>query len=179
MVFYLVRHGKADYSNIDTNDNCSVANLAPLSKEGIKQAVAIKPYIQQLKNPIIVSSPYTRTLQTAYIASSSNDIKIDYRVHEWLPDKSFRIKINDIAIRNQYFKTNTQNVDYETEKEMEKRFHSVIDDYKKEKTVVIFSHARVIASFLKNNCFQEIYLKNCQIAEIIYEDNIFHLNRIF
>lgn len=185
MNIYLIRHGKCDYSHIAQTENCSVANLAPLSEEGRNQAIAIRSYVKQLYQPIICSSPYTRTLQTAFLASESENILIDYRLHEWLPDKNLHCNVKEIAERNQYFKTNTQNVNYETKNEMHARFRSAVDDLielqKKKRnkpSIVIFSHARVIASFLETECGQEIYLKNCQIAEVVYERNKFRLNRI-
>lgn len=179
MLLYLIRHGEADYKNIQKNDNCSLANLASLSEDGIKQAKSLQSYIKQLPNAKIVSSPYTRALQTAYIASERTDITVEYDLHEWLPDDRFRISIEKISERNQYFKNHTQNVNYETNDKMQSRFASVIEKYKNEDILIIFSHARIIASFLESIGIGEIYLKNCQIAEIEYNNNTFELKRIF
>lgn len=178
MLVYLIRHGKADYKNLQKKDNCSLANLVPLSEKGIEQAKSLQPYIKQLSNAKIISSPYTRTLQTAYIASERTDIVIEYDLHEWLPDDRFAINVEKISERNQYFKNHTQNVNYETKKEMQKRFSSIIEKYKNEETLIIFSHARVISTFLESIGAEDIYLKNCQIAEIEYND-MFNLKRIF
>lgn len=178
MLLYLIRHGKTDYSQISKNENCSATNLAPLSEEGIKQAQTLQSFMKRLPSAKIISSPYTRALQTAYIASDRTDIEIEYNLHEWLPDKSFRIRVDKIAERNQDFKNRVQNMNYEKTEEMQKRFASVIEKYKKEKVLIVFSHARIIASFLQSIDAGNIYLKNCQIAELESEDEKFKLKRI-
>ena len=70
-LFYLVRHGEADYSQLMENGFFGFGrDFAPLSKTGIEQ-VEKTAKDQRLKSAqIIVTSPYTRALQTAAIISS-------------------------------------------------------------------------------------------------------------
>ncbi|MBR2037334.1 MAG: histidine phosphatase family protein, partial [Lachnospiraceae bacterium] len=70
---------------------------APLSELGIQQAESAS------KNPflagaqLIVSSPYTRALQTAAVISKNTglDIKVEVGIHEFIPDKTFQVKGED------------------------------------------------------------------------------------
>lgn len=67
---YLVRHGQPDYSGLQERGMFGFGrDLAPLSPLGIQQAEksAKDPRLKQAER--IVSSPYTRALQTAQIIS--------------------------------------------------------------------------------------------------------------
>ena len=67
-VFYLVRHGKPDYSELYEKGFWGFGrDFAPLSEEGIRQAEAAARDERLKGASIIVSSPYTRALQTAQI----------------------------------------------------------------------------------------------------------------
>ncbi|MBD5488569.1 MAG: histidine phosphatase family protein, partial [Lachnospiraceae bacterium] len=69
-LFYLVRHGKASYDYMLENGFWGFGrDFAPLSEKG-KQQTEITAKDIRLKNAeLIVSSPYTRALQTAQIIS--------------------------------------------------------------------------------------------------------------
>ena len=66
--FYLVRHGKTDYSqkNRKIYQGFGV-NLSPLSMDGIKEIQNTSKDKRLCDAGIILSSPYTRALQTAAI----------------------------------------------------------------------------------------------------------------
>ena len=68
--FYLVRHGEPTYKPVDVRKFIGHGrDLAPLTKNGI-EGVKKTANDSRLKNcEIIVSSPYTRALQTAAILS--------------------------------------------------------------------------------------------------------------
>lgn len=68
--FYLIRHGEPTYKPIDERRFIGHGrDLAPLTENGIK-GVKETALDNRLKNcEIIVSSPYTRALQTAAILS--------------------------------------------------------------------------------------------------------------
>lgn len=89
--FYLVRHGEADYSEMLEKGFYGFGrSFAPLSSQGISQAetAAIDERLKTAQ--LIVSSPYTRALQTAAIISRETGLKIsvDVDLHEWEPDKT-------------------------------------------------------------------------------------------
>lgn len=68
--------------------------MAPLTELGIKQAeeVSLSPLLEGCQ--VIVSSPYTRALQTAAIISKNTglDIKVEVDIHEFIPDKTFQVR---------------------------------------------------------------------------------------
>ncbi|MDT8718424.1 histidine phosphatase family protein [Clostridium sp. 19966] len=91
--FYLVRHGQPDYSPCDERGYIGHGrDLAPLSKEGIAQAYKAALDSRLKSADIIVSSPYTRALQTAAIISQKTniDITVEMDLHEWMPDLTFQ-----------------------------------------------------------------------------------------
>lgn len=69
-MFYLVRHGQTDYSmkNSRIYQGFGV-NLAPLSETGVQQIEEMAKDVRLKGTEIILSSPYTRALQTAAILS--------------------------------------------------------------------------------------------------------------
>ena len=90
---YLLRHGEADYEPVhDRQWPGSMADLAPLSPTGFKQATAAADLLAQVGAAALVSSPFTRTMQTASIVSCRLDLRLDveFDLHEWIPDDSFR-----------------------------------------------------------------------------------------
>ncbi|EQB86227.1 broad specificity phosphatase PhoE [Clostridium punense] len=94
--FYLVRHGQPDYSPCDERGYIGHGkDLAPLSKEGIAQALATALDPRLKSADIILSSPYTRALQTAAIISQKTniDITVEMDLHEWMPDLTFQYRV--------------------------------------------------------------------------------------
>ena len=165
MLIYFIRHGEPNYSFIKENDNCQWANLAPLSGCGIEQAVELKLF-EDLKDGIIISSPYTRALQTASILANGKNIIVEPNLHEWLPSKDFSIKIKDISQANKAFKHNIQNCNYETKEEMIYRMNNIIDKYKKYDKIIIVAHSRLISTYLQSIGINKKYLNYCEIFKL-------------
>lgn len=91
-IFYLIRHGKTDYSerNKKVYQGFGV-HLSPLAPEGI-QEIQSTAKDQRLRGAgIILSSPYTRAVQTAAILSKELqiDLAIETDLHEWLANKHY------------------------------------------------------------------------------------------
>ncbi|MDF2544972.1 MAG: putative proteinB, partial [Herbinix sp.] len=95
MKIIFIRHGEPDKSYVDVKGFIGQGrDLAPLTELGIEQAKEVS------KNPlleggqIIISSPYTRALQSAAIISKNTglDIKVEIDLHEFIPDKTFMVK---------------------------------------------------------------------------------------
>ena len=165
MTIYFIRHGEPNYSFINSNDNCQWANLAPLSSCGINQAVELKE-IEDLQRKVIISSPYTRALQTASILANGNNIIIEPKLHEWLPSKNFSIKIKDISTMNKNYKENVQNCDYETKEEMISRMNYVLEKYKDYKNIIIVAHSRLITTYLQSLGINKKYLSYCEVFKL-------------
>ena len=150
-LFYLVRHGEADYSQLMENGFFGFGrDFAPLSKTGIEQ-VENTAKDQRLKPAqIIVSSPYTRALQTAAIISRETGLKICVEVdlHEWIPDKTNQYKTSDEAFtlakefyENKGVYPNSQQMRWETLDEVRKRMQRVVKKYAGYEKVIFVGHS--------------------------------------
>ena len=65
-MFYLVRHGKTDYSERNTKIYQGFGvNLSKLSEKGVRQVKETALDDRLKGTDLILSSPYTRALQTA------------------------------------------------------------------------------------------------------------------
>lgn len=109
MRIILVRHAQPEYEICKKRGFIGLGiNLAPLSEEGCMEAEAMS------KNPIfkdsqlIVSSPYTRALQTAAIISKAQQIPIAVEIdlQEWIPDLSYMDSFEDEKRLSDEFKKN-------------------------------------------------------------------------
>ncbi|MGI6462069.1 MAG: histidine phosphatase family protein [Candidatus Scatomorpha sp.] len=91
-MFYFIRHGKTDYSERNTKIYQGFGvNLSKLSELGVSQ-VKEAAKDERLKGAdLILSSPYTRALQTAAILSKElgADIVVESDLHEWLANKNY------------------------------------------------------------------------------------------
>lgn len=101
-MFYFVRHGKTDYSQRNTKVYQGFGvNLARLSEKGVEQIreTARDPRLRGTK--LILSSPYTRAVQTAAILSKAlgAEIVIETDLHEWLANKDFIYENDAVAER--------------------------------------------------------------------------------
>lgn len=102
-LFYLVRHGDANYEHMFENGFWGFGrDFATLSEKG-KQQAEITAKDARLKNAeLIVSSPYTRALQTAQIISRETGIRVevDIDLHEWMPDETNQYKTSEESLRS-------------------------------------------------------------------------------
>ena len=91
-MFYFVRHGQTDYSerNAKIYQGFGV-NLAPLTEEGVRQIEETARDPRLKGADLILSSPYTRALQTAAILSKAlmAPIAVETGLHEWLANKHY------------------------------------------------------------------------------------------
>jgi broad specificity phosphatase PhoE len=61
--------------------------LCPLSEEGVRQATQLSSDARLGRAEIIISSPYTRALQTSAILSKEMQLPliVEYDLREWIP----------------------------------------------------------------------------------------------
>lgn len=155
--FYLVRHGEPTYKPIDERKFVGHGrDLAPLTENGIN-LVRETTKDSRLKNcEIIVSSPYTRTMQTAAILSKELgiDLEVDVDLHEWIPDiinfqhKTAQDSMNlykDFELYNGIHPENEVKV-WETSESMNRRISSVLYKYSKYRKVIVVCHNMLIKS---------------------------------
>ena len=91
MKIFMIRHGKADYSYGDAHNFIGHGHdLAKLSEEYIEDVIKTSKDSRLKEATLIVSSPYTRALQTAAIIS-----KVD-RVVNWESKEHLKRRVQDI-----------------------------------------------------------------------------------
>ena len=91
----LIRHGEPDYQPCyDKGFIGHGKDLAALTNAGVNQAEAVSRDPLLNGSQMIVSSPYTRALQTAAIISKNTmlNIAVELDLHEFLPDKTYQYK---------------------------------------------------------------------------------------
>lgn len=96
----LIRHGEPDYSLVtERKFKGHGMDLAQLTPMGIEQAKAVAKDSRLKGANLIITSPYTRALQTAAIISKETqlDINIELDIHEWLPDLTFNNDTDDVV----------------------------------------------------------------------------------
>lgn len=168
-VFYLVRHGEADYSEMLEKGFWGFGRaFAPLSSLGVRQAEAAAIDERLKSAQLIVASPYTRALQTAAIISRETGLKIyvEIDLHEWEPDKTNQYTTSDEAFaltrefnlhkgvypEGQYMK-------WETLAELRQRIRKVADKYAHYDKVIFVGHGMAFRTLT--------YIEQMKPAEII------------
>lgn len=149
--FYLIRHGKPDYTYGDTHGFIGHGHdLAPLQKDAIKDVIKTAKDSRLKQAQIIISSPYTRALQTASIISKETglDIIIEPDIIEWQPDLTYQYKNSEELM--DYFKEYVEyngiypadkQVKWESKAHLHERVISIINKYKNDyNTIIVVAH---------------------------------------
>ena len=153
MEVIVMRHGERnDQPCYDRGFIGQGLELAPLTDNGEKQAeeAAKNPLIDGCS--IIVSSPYTRCMQTAAIVSRIRNIplKVEIDLHEWIPDLSFQNKKGEAQLYGNDFSLNQgkypegETRRWESIDMMEKRLLSVLDKYIDYNKIMIVTHGMLM-----------------------------------
>ena len=150
-LFYLVRHGEADYSQMMESGFFGFGrDFASLSKIGIEQVEKMAKDERLKTAQIIVSSPYTRALQTAAIISRETGLKfcVEVDLHEWIPDKTNQYKTSQEAFslakefyENKGVYPKGQQLKWETFEEVRKRMQRVVEKYAGYEKVIFVGHS--------------------------------------
>ena len=155
--FYLIRHGKPDYTYGDTHGFIGQGHdFEPLKEDRIDEVIKTSKDIRLKNAQIIVSSPYTRALQTASIISKETgvDIVVEPDIREWQPDLTYQYKNSEEMQEyyNDYIKNNgvypiNEKRKWETKEQLRNRVMSVINKYKENyDTVIIVAHKMAFQS---------------------------------
>lgn len=155
MKIYMIRHGKADYSYGDAHNFIGHGHdLAKLDEKYIDDVFKTAKD-ERLKNAeLIVSSPYTRALQTAAIISKETglNIEIEPDLREWEPDKTYQYKVKEMKDLFKDYKNcdgiapTDREVKWETKEHLKKRVSSIIDKYKNNTCIIFVFHQLAIQS---------------------------------
>lgn len=174
MKIILIRHGEPDYMPCDSRGFIGHGrDLAPLTLEGNRQAEKVADDQLLKGSQLIISSPYTRTLQTAAIISKVTqlDIVVETDLHELLPDKTFQYKgIEQARQQHREFMeckgTYPQGEfrKWETVEELTKRIKPVFDQYTSYDKIIVVTHGGVIRRFIPTGV-----IEYCKPYEVDYE----------
>ena len=167
--YFLVRHGEADYSELMEHHFYGFGmDLAPLSEKGMMQAEETAKDERLKTAQFIVSSPYTRALQTAQLISKNTglNVRVELDLHEWLPDLSNQFTTSEEAFRLAEDFANCKGVyptgtkkQWETLDEMRKRMRRVADKYAGYEKVIFVGHGMALRTLA--------YIEEMKPAEIV------------
>ena len=174
--FILVRHGEPTYDEIvKLGFKGTGLTLAPLAQKGINNAknIAANPIFEG--SDILISSPYTRTMQTASIIAAKHnlDINVEPLLHEWIPDLSNKYNTEKeflklIRIAKQDWELKKQNHNYicsfktESLDHVQDRAINVLSKYLDYNKVIVVSHGLLISTLFK----EKIKLKTAEFIMV-------------
>lgn len=153
-----IRHGEPDYDNYLTPKNkacvCIQNNSTGLTFRGINQCEQICDDVLRFNPDLIITSPYTRAMQSAHIISfhTSIPLVVEKKFIEWLSDCSISIngqaeykKLLEEVNRNNGQYSDNCNYKWESFDELKSRAFSAIITYsKKYERIVVVSHKMLI-----------------------------------
>lgn len=167
--FLLVRHGEPDYDAIAGLGFFGFGRaLAPLTARGVDQAerAALDPRLRSAD--VLLSSPYTRALQTAAAISRKTGlpITVEPELHEWVVDRTNRIASTADAtvLFNEFHRCRGvppegQDVRWESLAELRARIRRVADKYAGAGHVIIVGHGMAFRTLTR--------LEKLSFAEIV------------
>lgn len=161
MKLIMIRHGEPNYNNVTERQFIGHGrDLAELTSEGIQQAEKVSGDIRLQGAELIVSSPYTRALQTAAIISKNTglNIQIETDLHEWLPDVTFQFNSDFYAIeaskecsKSEGIHTNDCKYDWEDLSHVADRAYNCLYKYLNYNKIIMVSHGIVMRQFVFMN----------------------------
>lgn len=158
MEILFVRHAQPDYAPVTSRKYKGHGrDLAPLSDEGVDQAyyTALDPRFEGAE--LIVSSPYTRALQTAAIISRlcNLPLRVEVDLHEWIVDLNFDFDnyrfVREAAKEAEKYGgiPNDQCVyQWESYRSLADRAFRVLDQYRQHKKLIVVTHGILIRQFV-------------------------------
>ncbi len=159
-MFYLVRHGKTDYTERNTKIYQGFGvNLAPLSIDGVNEIKDTAKDTRLHDADIILSSPYTRALQTAAILSKELQLEIivETDLHEWMANKNYIYEPDDraelsykeyIDFSGVYPTSSEKN--WEDSEKLRNRAIAVLKKYRHCNKVIVACHGMLIQSIVNS-----------------------------
>ncbi|MGC5328240.1 histidine phosphatase family protein [Brevibacillus sp. SYSU BS000544] len=153
-VFIFVRHGEPDWNLCEEKKLVGARrDLVPLTIRGVKQAEMTRNETSLQGAELILTSPYTRTLQTAYILNEklALPLQVEIDLHEWIPDKQYSYTSShevdefyqDFREHKDIFSPNLKK-NWETREEIQNRVWAVLQKYTHYDRVIVVNHGIVI-----------------------------------
>ena len=167
----LIRHGEPRYDEIQERGFPGMGyELGRLTERGIKQAE------ERAKDPLlkgatlIVSSPYTRALQTAAVISRITQIPlvVENDIHEWMPDATLKFECEVEKSYEEYVKFRgialpERKNPWETYEALQKRVKNALNKYKEYDKIIVVCHGVVMSAFTR---FDDI-IEHCCLRETV------------
>ena len=176
MEIIFIRHGEPDKTHVDMRGfRGQGRDLAPLSEKGILQANEVSKSPKLEGSQIIISSPYTRALQTAAIISKQTglDLHVEVDLHEFIPDKTFQLLGEEenrkyhkdfLLCKGEYPEGEIRN--WEPISEIIARTKPVLDKYLHYDKVIVVAHGGVICRYHGVSL-----IDHCEICEVEYNSD--------
>jgi broad specificity phosphatase PhoE len=155
--FYLIRHGEPNWGLKDTKKlMAALRDFVPLTENGIKQVEHVSQINDFSTCDIIISSPYTRSLQTAAVINRSYSLplQVEFDLHEWTPDNWTAESMEEITLLWQDYMDNNgihpenETRIWETKESVRNRVINVLKKYQTYSKVIVVCHGMVIATLL-------------------------------
>jgi broad specificity phosphatase PhoE len=168
--FILIRHGEPRYDEVIERGYTGMGyELGKLTDNGVDQAKnrAKDPILKGAN--IIISSPYTRALQTASIISRLTNIEltVENDIHEWMPDTKFLFDLDANESFQEYLNAKgTRHVGHkyrwESYEDLKKRVQLSLIKYKNYEKVIVVCHGIVISTLTH---FDDV-IEHCGVREV-------------
>lgn len=175
MKLVLVRHGQPDPTRTIREAAWGIGvNFAPLSPLGVCQANEAARNKKLAGAEIIVTSPYTRALETAAIIAQSTGlaIAVEPDLHEWLPDIACLDYPNEEEALSDDFLANKGRWPegevrrWETVDMMSNRITATLNRYANKNKIIAVCHAAVIYHLTGTNS-----VPYCYVEQIDYDES--------
>ena len=160
MEFVLIRHGDPDYSAcVRGGINGQGFGLVPLSEKGLQQARQVAAHPALAGAQLVLSSPYTRALQTAaeIVRATGLPLAVEPDLHELMADRSGAPHTREemkqlhqefLACRGCWPEGGER--PWETVEQLTDRVTSVLSRYLSYDKVIVVTHGGVIRRFVKD-----------------------------
>jgi broad specificity phosphatase PhoE len=152
--FILIRHGEPRYDEVIDKGIYGMAfNFGKLTSNGVIQAKQVASDVKLSGAQLIISSPFTRSLQTAANISSvlGLEVVVEHDLHEWLPDLNPNLDVDgqkafELYMKNKGIVDKEFGFNYETYEAIKKRIELVLIKYTSYDKVIVVSHGIAISS---------------------------------
>ena len=155
--FVLVRHGEPTYDELmKLGYNKDKFSWGPLTDEGVSDVLKTAENKIFDGSDILISSPYTRAMQTASIIGAKCDLMINPEIllHEWLPGtfNSTSEFVSTIHLAYKEYLMKKENPDFvysdnfESFEHVQKRVLSVLEKYTNYDKVIVVAHGILIST---------------------------------
>ncbi len=151
----LVRHGEPRYDEVEKKGFFGLGHdFGRLTETGQQQAIERASDERFKDAQLILSSPYTRALQTAAIISRITNISlaVETDLHEWLLDETQTYQVDDWGAHwHEYstskgVKTPESKYPWESFQSMKNRFEAVLNRYKQYDKIIVVCHEFVLTT---------------------------------